>query len=133
MEWLVAFKKRLIEDINAAGCNVPLVKKNGQKLLGTTAHVDDQQLEVRVQFGTLPGVKWMDLSPMTVLQMARTFMKPTLAQSVMAEREWHAAVFCLFTQLFNEGQALMDDAVNRNPEYQGDRALFFGQSAPAPQ
>ena len=133
MEWLVAFKKRLIEDINAAGCNVPLVKKNGQKLLGTTAHADDQQLEVRVQFGTLPGVKWMDLSPMTVLQMARTFMKPTLAQSVMAEREWHASVFCLFTQLFNEGQALMDDAVNRNPEYQGDRALFFGQSAPAPQ
>ena len=132
VEWLIEFKKHLIEDINVAGCTVPLVKKNGTKLLGTAARADDQQLELRVQFGTLPGVKWNDLSPMTVLQMARTFMKPTLTQAAIADREWQAAVFCLFTQLFNEGQALMDDAVNRKPEYQGDRALFFGQSAPSP-
>ena len=132
VEWLVEFKKRLIEDINVAGCTAPLVKKNGHKLLGTAARADDQQLEIRVQFGTLPGVKWTDLSPMTVLQMARTFMKPTLAQSAIADREWQASVFCLFTQLFSEGQALMDDAVNRKPEYQSDRALFFGQSAPSP-
>ena len=132
VDWLVAFKKRLIEDINASGCSVPLVKKNGQKLLGTVAHADDQMFEIRVQFGTLPGVKWSDISPMSVLQMARAFMIPALSQPAMADREWQAAVFCLFTQLFNEGQALMDDAVNRKPEYQTDRALFFGQSAPSP-
>ncbi len=133
VEWLVEFKKHLIEDINISGCAVPLVKKNGQKLIGTVAHADDQQLEVRVQFGVLPGVRWVDLSPMTILQMARTFMKPSLPQSALADREWQASVFCLFTQLMSEGQALMDDAVIRKPEYQGDRALFFGQPSPAPQ
>jgi hypothetical protein len=41
-------------------------------------------------------------------------------------------VFCLFAQLLNEGQALMDDVVLRKPEYQNDRAQFFGQPAPVP-
>ena len=132
VDWLVEFKKHLIEDINAGGCPAPLVKKNGQKLLGTASRADDQLIELRVQFGTLPAVKWSDISPLSVLQMARTFMRPTLPQTALADREWQAAVFCLFTQLSNEGQALMDDAVNRKPDYQNDRALFFGQSAPEP-
>ena len=132
VNWLVEFKKHLIEDINAAGCPTPLVKRNGQKLLGTASHADDQQLELRVQFGTLPAVKWTELSPMSILQMARTFMRPTLTQSAIADREWQASVFCLFAQLLNEGQALMDDAVLRKPEYQNDRAQFFGQPAPVP-
>lgn len=130
VEWLVEFKRRLIEDINVAGCPSLLVKKNGQKLLGTASRADDQQLEIRVQFGTLPAVKWSDISPQSVLQMARTFMRPALPQPALADREWQASVFCLFTQLTNEGQALMDDAVSRKPEYQNDRALFFGEPAP---
>ena len=130
VEWLIEFKKRLIEDINVSGCAAPLVKKNGQKLLGTASRADDQQLELRVQLGVLPAVKWSDISPASILQMARVFMRPTLPQSALADREWQASVFCLFTQLPSEGQALMDDAVARKPEYQNDRALFFGQAAP---
>ena len=132
VDWLVEFKKRLIEDINASGYPAQLVKRNGQKLLGIASRADDMQLEMRVQFGTLPSVKWTDLGPMTILQMARTFMRPTLTQPALADREWQAGVFCLFEQLFTEGQALMDDAVARKPEYQNDRAQFFGQPAPAP-
>jgi hypothetical protein len=132
VEWLVEFKKHLIEDINSGGSTVPLVKKNGQKLLGTASRADDQQLEIRVQFGVLPAVKWSDISALSILQMARTFMRPTLPQPALADREWQASVFCLFTELYTEGQALMDDAVNRRPDYQSDRALFFGQSSPTP-
>ena len=133
VDWLVEFKKHLIEDINLGGCAVPLVKKNGQKLLGIASRADDQALELRVQFGTLPAVKWIDLSPQSILQMARTFMKPNLARAAIADREWQASVFCLFTGLTNEGQILMDEAVNHRPEYQNDRALFFGQSEPEPE
>jgi len=132
VDWLVEFKKHLIEDINVSGCPAPLVKKNGQKLLGTASHADDHQLELRVQFGVLPAVKWNDIGAQSVLRMARTFMRPTLPLDALADREWQAAVFCLFAQLSNEGQALMDDAVNRKPDYQNDRALFFGQPSPSP-
>ncbi len=136
VDWLVEFKKHLIADINSTGCPAPLVKKNGQKLLGIVSRADEQQLELRVQFGTLPAVKWTDISAMSILQMARTFMRPTLTQPALADREWQAGVFCLFEQLFTEGQALMDDAVARKPEYQNDRAQFFAQpepAAPAPE
>ncbi len=132
VDWLVEFKKRLIEDINVAGSPTPLVRRNGQKVFGTASHADEQQIEMRVQFGTLPPVKWAELSPMCILQTARTFMRPTLTQPALADREWEAGVFCLFTQLHNEGQALMEDAVSRKPDYQDDRAQFFGQPASAP-
>ena len=132
VDWLVEFKKHLIEDINIAGCGVPLLRRNGQKILGTVSRADDSQIVCRVQFGTLPAVKWNDISPMSILQMARTFISPTLSQAMIADREWRVAVFCLFSGLFNEGQALMDDAVNRKPDYQNDRVIFFGQPAPEP-
>jgi hypothetical protein len=132
VDWLVEFKKRLIADINAGGCTVPLARKNGQKILGTAAKADDQQVELRVQFGTLPGVKWNEIHPGSVLQMARFYMRPTLPPATAAERKWQAGVFCLFTQLFNEGQGLMDEAVTAKPDYETDRALFFGQPAPSP-
>jgi len=131
VDWLVEFKQRLIEDINVGGCAVPLLKRNGQKILGTVSRADDKQLERRVQFGSLPAVKWEEISSVSVLQMARAFMRPTQSQAEIADREWRAAVFCLFAGLFNEGQALMDNAAARKPDYQNDRALFFGQPAPS--
>jgi len=131
VDWLVEFKQQLISDLNAAGCSVHLLKKNGQKLSGTASRADDQQFELRVQFGTLPGVKWSEISPPSVLQMARAYMKPALPPAVLADREWRAGVFCLFTQLA-EGQVLIDEAATRKPEYQTDRALLLGQTAPSP-
>jgi hypothetical protein len=131
VDWLVEFKRQLIEDLNAAGVTLVLERKNGQKISGVIARASDQQVEVRVQFGFLP-IAWYDISPLSVLQMSRAYMRPTLPQAVIADREWRAGVFCLFTQLFNEGQALMDDAAVRKPEFQNDRALFFGESAPNP-
>jgi hypothetical protein len=84
-----------------------------------------------VQFGSLP-VSWNDISAQSVLQMSRTYMRPKLSPEALADRLWRAGVFCLFSQLFNEGQALMDDAATRKPAYQSDRALFFGEPAPNP-
>jgi hypothetical protein len=65
--------------------------------------------------------------------MARFYMPPTLPQATLADRKWRAGVFCLFAQLFNEGQILMDEAAMQKPDYQNDRALFFGQPAPSPE
>jgi hypothetical protein len=130
VDWLVEFKRQLISDINVAGCAVPLVKKGGQKMIGTVSRADDQQFSLTVPFGTLPGVKWSEVSPQCVLQMSRSYMKATLPPAMLADREWRAGVFCLFTQLFDEGQALMNEAARQKPEYESDRALLLGQPAP---
>ena len=129
IDWLVQFKRQLIEDLNTGGCTLPLLRKSGQQIAGGVAHATDLQLEIRVQFGSLP-IAWSEISPQSVLQMSRFYMKPALPPAVLADRQWQAGVFCLFTQLFNEGQALMDEAAAQKAEYQTHRALFFGQPAP---
>ena len=129
IDWLVQFKRQLIQDLNGGGCVLPLQRKNGQQIIGGVARATDDQLEIRVQFGSLP-VKLSDVSPKSVLQMAGFYMKQTLPPAALADRQWRAGVFCLFTKLFTEGQALMDAGAVQNQEYQLHRALFFGQPAP---
>ena len=129
IEWLVQFKQHLIDDLNSGSYMWPIVRKNGQQLIGGVKHATDQQLEIRVQFGSLP-IAWSDLSAQTVLQMARAYMRPTLPASAIADRKWEAGVFCLFAQLFNEGQTLMNEAASQKDEYRTHRASFFGQTAP---
>ena len=132
VDWLVQFKAQLIRDLNTVGCTLPLQRKTGQQILGGVAKAGEQQLDVRVQFGSLP-LQWKELSPKSILQMARFYMRPGLPAADLAERKWRAGVFCLFTQLFNEGQLLLEEAAAENTAYQNDRALFFGQSTPEPQ
>jgi serine/threonine protein kinase len=134
LEWLVNFKKRLVDDLNVGSYTMPIVRKNGQQLVGGIKRATEQQLEIRLQFGSLP-ISWADLSPQTVLQLARAYMRPTLPPATLAERKWEAGVFCLFAQLFSEGQTLMDDASAQKEEYRTHRTLFFGQPAadPAPE
>ena len=129
IEWLVHFKQRLIDDLNVGSYTWPIVRKNGQQLVGGVQRATDQQLEIRLQFGSVP-VPWSDLSPQTVLQMARSYMKPSLLPAALADRKWEAGVFCLFVQLFSEGQALMDEASSQKEEYRTHRALLFGKPAP---
>ena len=129
IDWLVQFKRQLLADLNTGGCTLPLQRKNGQQIFGGVVQATDQQLQVRVQFGSLP-VKWSEISPQSVLKMAGFYMRPTLPPSVLSDRQWQAGVFCLFTQMFAEGQALMDQAATQKAEYQIHRALFFGQPAP---
>jgi len=130
VDLLVEFKQQLIKDLNTSGCTLPLVRKNAQKLIGGVARAGDLQIDVRVPFGSTP-IAWSDLSPQSVLQMSRFYMPPTLPPEMLADRKWRAGVFCLFTQLFNEGQILMEEAAAQKPEYQNERAIFFGQPAPA--
>jgi hypothetical protein len=127
--WLVEFKQQLIKDLNTGGCTLPLQRKNGQKILGGVAQAADDKLQIRVQFGSLP-IAWSDLSPQSILQMAGFYMQPTLPPAALADRQWRAGVFCLFTQMFTEGQALMDAAAPASDEYKLHRALFFGEPAP---
>ena len=130
IDWLAQFKSQLIEDLNTGACTLPLQRKNGQRIPGEIARATDAQLDVRVQFGSLP-VAWSDLSAQSVLQMARFHMKPALAASALADRQWLAGVFCLFAQLSSEGWALMDQAAAKKDDYRTQAALFFGHAAPA--
>jgi hypothetical protein len=126
IEWLVNFKKHLVEDLNAGGYTMPLTRKNGQQVIGGVRRATEQQVEIRVQFGSLP-IAWTDLSPQSILQMARSYMRPTLPPSAIADRKWEAGVFCLFAQLVTEGHVLLDEASLQKEDYRAQRTRVFGQ------
>jgi hypothetical protein len=140
VEWLVQFKDQLVRDLNTTGYTAVLQRRNGQQIAGGVARASELQLDVKVQFGNVP-IAWADLAPQSVLAMARSFMKPTLPPEALADREWQAGVFCIFTDLTNESEALMAEAATVKEEYRFHKGLFFGQPeqpadtnpAPAPE
>ena len=129
IDWLVQFKRQLIQDVNTSACAAPIQKKNGQSAGIGVAKASEDQLDVRLQFGTVPA-KFSEISPMSILQMAGYYMRVPQSPTSLADRQWRAGVFCLFNQMVPEGQSLMDAAAPHNPEYQIHRGLFFGQPAP---
>jgi hypothetical protein len=131
VEWLVQFKDQLVQDLNRIGYTGGVQRRNGQVLSGGVARASDLQLDIKVQFGNVP-IAWADLTPQSVLAMARSFIKPTLSPDVLADRQWQAGVFCIFTQLVNDSQGLMDEAAAVKEEYRFHKALFFGQPPPEP-
>lgn len=131
VQWLVMFKEQLVKDLNTSGYQAALQRRNGQQLTGGVARASDMQLDIKVQFGNVP-IAWSDLTPQSVLAMARSFIKPTLPPDALADRQWQAGVFCIFTQLTNESQALMDEASTVKDEYRFHKALFFGTPEPDP-
>jgi tRNA A-37 threonylcarbamoyl transferase component Bud32 len=131
VEWLVQFKEQLVRDLNAGGYSGPLTRRNGQPLPGGVAHASDLQLDIKLQFGNVP-IAWADLTPQSVLAMARSFIKSTLPADVLSDRQWQAGVFCIFSGLNDESQALMEGAAAVKEEYRLHKALFFGQPEPQP-
>ena len=110
-----AEQQQIIDDLSSGGCSVPLVRKNGQRVLGIITRANQQQLEIQVQFGSFP-LPWTDLSPQSVLQISHFYMRPALPPDNLADRKWRAGVFCIFAQLVAEGQALMTEAAAQKAE-----------------
>jgi hypothetical protein len=132
VEWLVQFKDQLVKDLTAGGYAGTLARKNGLALPGGVVAATETHVSIRIGAGGA-WVQWHELTPASVLAMAKAFMKPTLPPEALATRQWHAGVFCIFTELYNESQILMGEAALVNEEYRLHKALFFGQPAePAP-
>ena len=132
MTWLAQFKEQLVKDLSAAPYTGALVRKTGQSISGTTARATDVQLEVKLPFG-VTQIPWAELTPQSLLAMARGYMKPTLSADALAEREWQAGVFCIFEQMIPESQAYMDAAAAIKDDYKVQKALFFGEAPAAPE
>jgi eukaryotic-like serine/threonine-protein kinase len=132
VEWLVLFKEQLIRDLTAVGYAGSLMRKNGTSLPGGVAGATETHLNIRFGAGNAM-VQWNEVTPASVLGMAKSFFTPTLPADALATRQWQAGVFCIFTELYNESQLLMGEAAIVNEEYRLHKALFFGQPAePAP-
>ncbi len=129
VEWLMLFKDRLISDLNTIGYNSVIQRKNGQQLTGGISRANDVQIEIKLAFGTVP-ILWTDLTPQSILAIAHSFIRLGTPAKIIADRQWEAGVFCIFTHLYTESRLLMDEAINGNEEYRLQRAIYFPPPEP---
>ncbi|MDB6171009.1 MAG: Serine/threonine protein kinase [Chthoniobacteraceae bacterium] len=122
-DWLLKFKAALVRDLNTVGYPAPITRKTGIALSGGVAKADDQQLQIRTQYGFVP-VAWADVSFECTYAMAQSLIRPTLGPELAADRKWLLGVFALSTGKPTEGRLLLTEASQIRPEYMAALPLF---------
>lgn len=115
-EWMSRFKAVLINDINNSGYPKSITRRTGQAIPGNPVRANEQGLEVRSTYGSLP-VLWSDLSADTILQLSRHFIRPTLPAEIAADRRWYSGVFACLSGKEREGRELLAEAAQGKPSY----------------
>ena len=124
IEWLMLFKEKLMFDINSLAYKAPILRKNGQQIIGGVVKATDASVEIQFTYGTVP-VPWTEIAPQSLLTMANYYNNPSKPPKSIADRKWYAGVFCMFSQLYPEARALMDDAANLDEQYRLLKAIYF--------
>ncbi len=132
VEWLMLFKEKLMFDLNSLTYKSPILRRSGQQIIGGVARVNEANIEIQFAYGTVP-VPWTELSPQSVLAMANFYNNPSKTQKSIAARKWYAGVYCMFSQLYPEARALMDEAANLDEQYSLLKAIYFPPPAPVIQ
>ncbi len=130
MEWLARFKAQLLQDLATGPYNGGVAKKGGAPLPGAVTEATDTLLLVKSAYGAV-NVPWSDLSPDSVFNMARSFIRADLPPQAAADREWQLGAYAFLVGKPREAQALAAAAVKAKPEYEAQMP-YFQETAPAP-
>ena len=123
---LIAFKRTLINDINAhGGYPKPVTSRRGNSYPRGIQQASLDALQAGTPYGTI-GVPWSDFSPQAILTMAAYYIDATSLPSQAADRRWLAANYALESGQASEARALATRAAQGRPEYQKDLAQFTG-------
>jgi hypothetical protein len=123
-EWLVSFKRHLIEGLNAHGYKKPVSRKTGGTVSGEKVRADAAKLTFALPYGSVL-VEWEELAPDTIIAMANEVAKnPKFAVS-KAEWLWLTGVFAYETGNEKEGRRILLEASQQADEHKDHLALFF--------
>ena len=125
MEWLVAWKTKLIADLSTGRFSGAVTNLRGVSYTGA-AGASDAAITLRLPPYGSAEVKWTDLAPKTLLGMSTSFIAPNAPDA--AERQWLAAVFAQATGQTDAARALGEAAAKADPQYREQLPLLL----PAP-
>ena len=123
LTWLARFKTTLINDINTVGYAPSLVKKSGTQMPGPIREANETQIETPTPFGKLFG-QWTELSPDSIVAMAKSFLRPDQSAEALGEREWMLGVYEYFAGKPKESHDLLTQAAQAVPQHQEEINLF---------
>jgi hypothetical protein len=118
-EWLAAWKRKLIEDINRSHFSGPLTDVSGVKYEGVSS-ATAEKLSLKTPYGIV-SVPWAKVSPKSLLAISTSFIKPN--QPDTADRQWLSAVFASEVGEEERARELGEAAAKAKPEYKAATLL----------
>ena len=121
---LVAFKKTMINDVNAGG-GYPqsITSRRGVTFPRGLQSATADTFMAGTPYGSI-SVPWTDFGPNALLAVANYFGDATLNPSQAADRRWLAATFALETGQLTEAKSLAARAARDRPDYARELAQF---------
>ncbi len=127
---LVAFKKTIINDLNApGGYPQPVTSRRGTTYPRGIMNAAPDMLQAGTPYGTI-GVPWTDFTPAAYLTIANYYTDATRDPKLAAERLWLEAIYALENGRAAEARALASRAARDLPQHQKDLAQFNAATGP---
>ena len=130
---LVAFKKTMINDVNAAhGYPQPITSRRGVNFPRGLQSATPETFLAGTPYGSI-SVPWTDFAPPVLLAVANYYADATPNPLQAADRRWLAATFALENGQVAEAKMLAARAVRDRPDYAKELAQFSpnaGSSTP---
>ena len=121
---LVAFKKTMINDVNAArGYPQPITSRRGVNFPRGLQSATSDSFMAGTPYGSI-NVPWTDFAPPVLLAVANYYADATPDPSQAADRRWLAATFALENGQVAEAKALAARAARDRPDYAKELAEF---------
>jgi len=116
LDALVKFKSQLAQDLGTTGYTGPATRSNGAPFPQGKFMGSETQLELRSSFGVLP-VAWTDVSPDSLIAMAKSFIRADLPPEQAADRQWALGNFALVMGRADAAREALKAAADGKPEY----------------
>jgi hypothetical protein len=128
LSWLSRFKAMLINDVNTVGYASAVQKRTGTQMPGPIKRANDGGIETVTPFGSLLA-QWTELSPDSILAMAKSFLRADQPPENVGEREWLIGVYAYFAGKPKDGHGLLEQAAQAIPQHREDLNLFVDSPA----
>ena len=122
-QWLAAWKKKLIDDLNHKQFSGAITDTSGAEYTGVTS-ADNQTIALKLPYG-IARVPWSKLAPKTLLGISSSFIQPNALDA--ADRQWLCAVYANATGQADAARQLAEAAAQSKPEYGEQIDLLFGR------
>ena len=119
-QWLAAWKKRLIDDLNHEQFSGAIMDTSGAEYIGVTS-ADNQTIALKLPYG-IARVPWSKLAPKTLLIISSSFIQPNAPDA--ADRQWLCAAYANATGQTDTARQLAEAAAQSKPEYREQIALL---------
>ncbi len=123
--WLADFQTQLIAAINSKGYPRTFKTRSGSTVPAGAKKADPTRIEVPVQYGVIP-VRWIDLAPATVLEIADYFQPTAGDNKEIAKWRWLTGVYAHSSGIPDRAHKDLLDASSMDPIYRDSVEIFFG-------